>query len=138
MSGETLGKQSAGRGMGGNSRNLEGVISPHESPDQKHAPEIDPTASAPSPSRYRGLPVVFIVDEWGSARPAPFLMSEADVVDFFRLGESATKFPSKTIQRYRRMGLRSVRVGRRRWFTLPDVLDFLDKQQVRLTGVGKI
>ena len=86
-------------------------------------------------SRYRGLPVVFIAGADGIARPAPFLMSESDVADFFRLADSKTKFPAKTIQRYRQLGLRSVRVGRRRWFTLPDVLDFLDRQQDRL---GKV
>lgn len=62
--------------------------------------------------RYRGLPVVFLAGQDGQARPAPFLMSRDDVAAFFRLHESRTKFPSKTIQRYRELGLRSVRVGR--------------------------
>lgn len=80
-------------------------------------------------SRYRGLPVVFIAGADGEPRPAPYLLSAEDVADLLRLRDSRTKFPSKTLQRYRRMGLRSVRAGRKTWYALPDVLDFLDRQQ---------
>jgi hypothetical protein len=75
------------------------------------------------------------VDADGTPRVCPYLMSLDDVAAFFRLAESRTRFPAKTIERYRRLGLRSVRIGRRRWFTLPDVLDFLDRQQARLESV---
>lgn len=43
-------------------------------------------------------------------------------------------FPKKTIQRYRRLGLRTVRIGRRVWFRLDDVLRFLDQQQERMAS----
>ncbi len=59
-------------------------------------------------------------------------MSLDEVIAFFRLNKSKTKFPSKTIQRYRSMGLKTVRIGRRVWFRLDDVLCFLDRQQTRL------
>ncbi len=64
--------------------------------------------------------MVFIAGD--PPRPAPFLMGLEDVIDFFRLRESRTKFPAKTIQRYRKLGLKAVRVGRRRWFRLDDVM----------------
>lgn len=86
-------------------------------------------------NRYRGLPVVFMRDADGLAAPCPFLMSEADCIGFFRLHESKTRFPRKTLRRYREMGLRTVRVGRRVWFRLDDVLRFLDDQQDRLRHV---
>ena len=85
------------------------------------------------PSRYHGPPIVFIENANGVTRPAPFLMSRDDLSDFLRLHDSKTKFPSKTIQRYRKIGLPSIRVGRRVWFRLDDVLQFLDKQQERVT-----
>lgn len=120
-------------GMGGIAGARDGVDDPPATLARKSLGGCDETAAAPR-SRYRGLPVVFIAGADGIARPAPFLMSETDVADFFRLADSKTKFPTKTIQRYRQLGLRSVRVGRRRWFTLPDVLEFLDRQQDRVGG----
>lgn len=84
------------------------------------------------PSCYHGPPVVFITNADGTARPAPFLMSRDDLTDMLRLNDSKTKFPSKTIQRCRKLGLRSTRIGRRVWFRLDDVLRFLDQQQDRL------
>ena len=83
--------------------------------------------------RYGGLPVAFIAGN--PPRPAPFLMNRDEVAAFFRLHDSRTKFPAKTIQRYRRMGLKTVRVGRRVFFRLDDVLRFLDRQQERLAQV---
>ena len=59
-------------------------------------------------------------------------MNRDEVAAFFRLQDSGTKFPAKTIQRYRKMGLNTVRVGRRVFFRLDDVLRFLDQQQARL------
>lgn len=81
-------------------------------------------------SHYRGMPTIYIAGD--PPRPAPFLMSLQEVIAFFRLHDSQTKFPSKTIQRYRRLGLRATRIGRRVWFRLDDVLRFLDQQQNRL------
>lgn len=82
-------------------------------------------------NRYRGLPVMFLVRPDGTVEPCPFLMSVDDIAAFFRLADSRTRFPRKTIERYRRMGLRAVRVGRRKWFRLDDVLRFLDDQHER-------
>lgn len=97
-------------------------------PDQQDA--------APDAGRhYRGFPPVVLVGADGAPRLAPFLLAEADLIDLFRLAESRTKFPRKTIQRYRKLGLRSVRVGRRVWFRLDDVLRFLDERQERLRWV---
>lgn len=112
---------------GGNLRGANIINDPHQFPAQKYSDNDRPDAG-----RYRGLPVVFVGDAGGGSRPCPFLMSMDDVVAFFRHHESMTKFPAKTVERYRRLGLRTVRVGRRRWFALPDVLDFLDRQQDRL------
>ncbi len=124
------------RGMGGT-----GGIGPgcgSVSDPLETAPDFSGEDDRPEqrPSRYRGLPVVFLAGADGVARPASYLMTDADVADLFRLRDSATRFPDKTIARYRRLGLRSVRVGRRRWYALPDVLDFLDRQQSRLRGRG--
>ena len=80
--------------------------------------------------RYGGMPIVFLAGD--PPEPAPFLMSREEVIRFFRLAEGRTKFPAKTIQRYRRLGLKTVRVGRSIWFPLDDVLRFLDHQQRRL------
>jgi hypothetical protein len=105
-------------------------------PQEKFHGECDGESSAPLYSekadRYHGLPVVVIRHADGTTQPAPFLMRPDEVSAFFRLHESKTKFPEKTIQRYRRMGLRTVRIGRRVWFRLDDVLRFLDEQQDRL------
>lgn len=76
-----------------------------------------------------GLPPIVLTGADGQSRLAPYLMSRDDVADFFRLAESKTRFPRATIARYVRMGLRTVRVGRRKWFRLDDVLRFLDDQQ---------
>ncbi len=86
---------------------------------------------SPQRDRYRGMPAVFIAGD--PPRPAPFLMNRDEMAAFFRLQDSRTKFPEKTLQRYRRMGLKTVRVGRRVFFRLDDVLRFLDQQQDRLT-----
>ncbi len=95
-------------------------------------PADHPAGTADRPDRYHGLPVVVIHHADGTTQPVPFLMRADEVAAFFRLHESKTKFPEKTIQRYRRMGLRTVRVGRRVWFRLDDVLRFLDERQDRL------
>ena len=86
------------------------------------------------PSRYRGLPVAFMRTPGGETAPCPYLMTVDELIGFLRLHESRTRFPKSTIARYRRLGLRTVRVGRRAWYALPDVLDFLDGQQVRVAG----
>lgn len=85
-----------------------------------------------STSRYRGLPVAFMRTQAGSIEPCPYLLTREELIAFLRLHESRTRFPKSTIARYRRLGLRTVRVGRRVWYALPDVLDFIDAQQVRV------
>ncbi len=79
---------------------------------------------------YAGLPLVFIAGD--PPTPAPFLMSRDEVIRFLRLNDSRTKFPAKALQRYRQLGLRTVRIGRCAWYRLDDVLRFLDGQQARL------
>lgn len=83
--------------------------------------ETIPTTSIP-----KGLPPVVLIGADGTPRLSPWLLSRDDVADLFRLHDSKIRFPRATIARYRRMGLRTVRVGRRTWYTLPDVLAFLE------------
>lgn len=90
------------------------------------------TSGVNVPSRYRGLPVAFMRTQSGSIEPCPYLMTRDELIAFLRLNESRTRFPTSTIARYRRLGLRTVRVGRRVWYALPDVLDFIDRQQGRV------
>lgn len=138
-------------GTGGEAPAIVQSIPPREPPGEK-----SPGNNAPAPSeriesrtrerdklgtlarlrefRYRGLPVVFLMRPDGTVEPCPFLMSVDDVAAFFRLADSRTRFPRKTIERYRSMGLQTVRVGRRAWFRLDDVLRFLDQQQERLAA----
>ncbi len=85
-------------------------------------------------SRYRGQPVAFMRTQAGSIEPCPYLLTRDELIGFLRLNESRTRFPKSTIARYRRLGLRTVRVGRRVWYALPDVLEFIDRQQVRVMG----
>jgi len=105
-------------------------------PREKLEGKCDGESSVPLHSeaadRYHGQPIIMLQHPDGTTRPAPFLMGPEEVAAFFRLHESKTKFFEKTIQRYRRMGLRTVRIGRRVWFRLDDVLRFLDEQQDRL------
>ena len=60
----------------------------------------------------------------------PFLMDVDQVAQFLRLSDN--RFPRKSIERYRRLGLQAVRVGRRKFFRLDRVLEFLDRQEQRL------
>jgi len=60
-------------------------------------------------------------------------MSVDDVAVFFRLADSHTRFTRKTIERNLSMGLQTVRVGRRKWFRMDDVLRLLDQQQERIS-----
>lgn len=128
------------RGVGGEIADpaVSGLARPN--PDNEHSGDVFATAKdgrERRPDRYHGLPVVVIREPDGTTRPAPFLMRQDEVAAFFRLHETNTKFPEKTIQRYRRMGLRTVRVGRRVWFRLDDVLRFLDEQQERLCWASR-
>jgi len=82
------------------------------------------------PDGYSGMPVVFMAGD--PPTPAPFLMNRDDVIRFFRLHDGkGTKCPAKTIQRYRKIRLRTARVGLRVFFRLDDVPRFLDAQQER-------
>ena len=76
------------------------------------------------------MPVMFMAGD--PATPAPFLMSREDVIRFFRLHDGkGTKSPEKSVQHYRKTGLKTVRVGCRVFFRLDDVCRFLDMQQER-------
>ena len=135
------------RGHGGEAARDDSVKGPRTSSrheisggsSQGQSPPVDtagPEAGPPDPERsYRGMPVVYLAGD--PPEPAPFLMNADEVSRLFRLADSKTKFPRKTVRRYRRLGLRTVRVGRRVWFRLDDVLRFLDRQQSRLAGEKK-
>lgn len=86
-----------------------------------------------TPACVRPL-VVFMAGPDGEPVPAPYLLSYGDLAALFRLKDSGTRFPQATIRRYRELGLRSVRVGRKVWFRLDDVIDFLESHQGRLQG----
>lgn len=95
----------------------------------------EPEGRERSYRNYSGLPIIFMAGEQGQPpTPAPFLMSRDEAIRFLRLNESKTRFPAKAIQRYRHMGLRTVRVGRCAWYRLDDVLRFLDGQQASAEG----
>ncbi len=71
------------------------------------------------------IPPVYLPD----GRPAPFLMTLEELVDFLRLN---VNHPRDTVDRMRRVhGLRSVQVSKRVLYQLPDVLDFLQQEQER-------
>ncbi len=60
-------------------------------------------------------------------RPAPYLLTEAELAEFFRL---TSKFPGQSIRRMRDVqGLRAVQVGRRVLFRLDDVLAWIERRQ---------
>ena len=99
--------------------------------DQARTSLHTPPDNRPFDQRYRGMPVPHIAGKDGVNRPAPFLMNRDEMLGFLRLNDGSIKFPLKSLQRYRRMGLRSVRIGRRVWFRVDDVLRFLDHQQER-------
>jgi len=95
-------------------------------------PMHDEPIEAPVTTPPQGLPPVVLIGADGTPRLCPWLLSLDDVADLFRLHDSKTRFPKATIARYRRMGLRTVRVGRRTWYTLPDVLTFISSGTERL------
>ena len=62
--------------------------------------------------------------------PAPYLMTQDDLLKFLRVDN--VKFPRATVDRMRRLhGLKAVQVSRNVLFQLPDVLDFLQREQER-------
>ena len=79
---------------------------------------------------------VFLKRPDGRIEPAQFLLSNEDLIDLLRLADSGTRFPICTIQRYRKLGLQSVRIGKRVWYRLDDVVKWLDEHHTRLR-VGK-
>jgi hypothetical protein len=105
-----------------------------------HCRKAKEAEGAEGPVRsYAGLPVAFMAGESGEPpAPAPFLMDRGEVIRFLRLNASGTRFPAKAIQRYRHLGLKTLRIGRCVWFRLDDVLRFMDRQQARMrAAVGK-
>ncbi len=129
---------------GGNCAGANSVNDPHQFPAQKHFDHpkyLDAETSLRTLARqaptlpadlgqWHGPPPVACHAEDGSVRLAPWLLSEQELYRLLRLGDSGVRFPRATIARYRKLGLRSVKVSRRRWYTLADVLDFLDRQQI--------
>jgi hypothetical protein len=64
-----------------------------------------------------------------SGKPAPYLMTHEELVEFLRI---QVKFPRAAVERMRKvLGLKAVQVSRRVLFRLPDVLDFIEKSQER-------
>lgn len=60
--------------------------------------------------------------------PAPYLLTEAELIRFTRLDETGGERPERTLAYYRKQGsLRAVQVGRELRYTLPDAIDFLEK-----------
>lgn len=111
----------------------EAIYEGYEGKPVEPAEHTTPCQEVQGPARsYCGMPIVFMASEQGQPpMPAPFLMSRDEVIRFFRLHQSGARFPAKSIQRYRHMGLRTVRVGRCAWYRLDDALRFLDGQQAR-------
>lgn len=110
------------------------VKHPHNNFGGKHSHHVSESSGQQNSTfeRYHSMPLIIIQHPDGTTQPAPFLMRQDELIAFLRLYDCNIKFPEKTIQRYRRMGLRTVRVGKRVWFRLDDVLRFLDEQQERL------
>lgn len=121
-------------GHGGVDRRA-GMLNPsHETPAQKSGVNMI-AEQTPNPSVYRGQPVVFIVDADGVTRPAPYLLSPDELAGLLRIHATGIRFGRKSIERYRRLwALKPIRLGRRAWYVLPDVLDALDRQRQRLQG----
>lgn len=95
-------------------------------PRERPTAPRDPTpTSAADLSYWHGPPPVALHAEDGSVRLAPWLLSEQELYRLLRLADSGVGFPRATVARYRKLGLRSVKVSRRRWYTLADVLAFL-------------
>jgi hypothetical protein len=84
--------------------------------EPKTTPGIPPSVTAWMP---------MFTDREGVTRPVPVLLSAEETLAVLRFGDMDVRFPRAALARYRRLGLRSVRVGKRTWFTLPDVLAFL-------------
>lgn len=60
--------------------------------------------------------------------PVPYVLTEADLIRFTRLDETASERPGRTLARYRDMGLlRGVQVGPNIRYTLPEALEFLER-----------
>jgi len=65
-----------------------------------------------------------------NGRPAPFVLTEADLIEFLSIdGQS----PRETLWQYRRqLGLKAMLIGRHIRFCLPDVLAWLEKPRDRV------
>jgi hypothetical protein len=126
-------RDEVGEGGTGGTADFGWVRDPHTNRETESRRSVgDATSQSSGPDRYHGLPVVVLRRPDGTTEPAPFLMDREDLAALLRLHDCGIRFPEKTIRRYRRLGLRSVRIGRRVWFRLDDVLRFLDAQQDRL------
>jgi hypothetical protein len=63
-------------------------------------------------------------------RPAPLILTEEELVILLRLDENSggPKNPAYTLAYYRKHGLRSIQMGKRIRYYLPDVIEFLESQ----------
>lgn len=77
------------------------------------------------------VPILYFPRRGNEApEPVPFLMTEAELIRFLRLDETATENLDATLFRYRKKGLlRATQVGRCLRYRLPDVLAFLENAQ---------
>jgi hypothetical protein len=72
----------------------------------------------------RTFSVVFMPD----GRPAPYILTDRDLIKFLRLDEQKTD-PANTLQNYRDRGqLRGTYIGKHLRYTLPQVIEFLDQK----------
>ena len=62
-------------------------------------------------------------------RPAPVLLTEAELIQFLRLDLIEVRFPKQTIQRYRDKGLlRGCQVSKQILYPTSEVMRFIDRQ----------
>ena len=64
-----------------------------------------------------------------SGKPAPILLTEAEAIELLRLDTIDIKHPADTLRRYREAGmLRATRIGLRLFYSLTEILSFIDRQ----------
>lgn len=62
-------------------------------------------------------------------QPVPFILTEAEAIRFLRLDTVGTEHPEYALQHYRASGLlRATQLSKRLFYTLPELLAFLERQ----------
>jgi len=62
-------------------------------------------------------------------QPVPFVLTEQEAIKFLRLDTVNTDHPEYALQHYRSSGLlRGTQLSKRLFYTLPELLSFLDRQ----------